>query len=565
MEKEKEKLELLIEKYKSGNNLKLYSMIRKDRELLSWINEKVPVSDKLSEQIYCIMNNTNPICENGNKKTFKDSWLGYMMCGRSNVCKCWSENQSKKLSDAKKSLSKEEWDIVIEKRKKSNIEKYGVEHVSQTQEFKDKISEINVERYGVKTTLIETNTKEKIKETLVEKFGVDNPMKSSNIKNKAMDTCLEKYGHVVFPHSVDGRLQTNQTLKEKYNVASIAQLKYSQEVRDYIQDTKKFHDEYFKIGINGICDKYPELNYNMCRAKLLREGIEEVIKYTKPESFIKDFLDKNKINYQFNTRKIITPQELDFYIPSHNIAIEVCGLYWHRHSLLKDEKYHVKKLEKCLAQGIQLITIFSDKIEETPNLVLNRLSSKLKLIQRTHHARKLKIMYDTPKEKIRKFLNENHIQGTKLGSTNLTAIDEDNNIVSVMTFGELRTSLGQKNVVNTYEMYRFATNGNIPGIASKMFKYFINNYYPTQVISYSDRNWGEGEMYINLNFTKDTISRPNFWYTKDYIHKKHRFGFAKYKLVEKGYDTSLTAYKIMESLGYDRIYDCGSIKYVWNK
>lgn len=52
----------------------------------------------------------------------------------------------------------------------------------------------------------------------------------------------------------------------------------------------------------------------------------------------------------------------------------------------------------------------------------------------------------------------------------------------MLFIGPLRASLGQKNnIADTYEMYRFATNGNVPGIASKMFKHFTKNYSPTSV------------------------------------------------------------------------------------
>ena len=59
---------------------------------------------------------------NNKRKTFKDSWKGYMMCGTS-TCSCWKDNQSKKVSDAKNSLSDIEWSNIIDKRKKTNLKK----------------------------------------------------------------------------------------------------------------------------------------------------------------------------------------------------------------------------------------------------------------------------------------------------------------------------------------------------------------------------------------------------------------------------------------------------------
>jgi hypothetical protein len=43
--------------------------------------------------------------------------------------------------------------------------------------------------------------------------------------------------------------------------------------------------------------------------------------------------------------------------------------------------------------------------------------------------------------------------------------------------------------------------------------------------------------------------------------RKHRFAFRKDKLVKEGFDPSLTEYEIMTNNGYNRIYDCGSLRY----
>lgn len=541
---------------------KAYSIIRKDSILLEWINKIIPQTTNLPEQIYCIINNTTPICEFNKKKFFKDSWLGYHRCGTTQ-CECWKKNQTEKVSNAKKAMTEEDWHSVIEKRKITNLEKYGTEHAMQNSTIKEKAADHIIAKYGVNSTLLLPDVMEKTKQSLKSKFGVEHPSKSATIKKQAMDTCLEKYGHVVYPHSNEGRPIVRQSLKDRYNVASIAQLKFSQPIRDLLQDTELFQSEYFELGLTGLCEKYPELNYEMCRSKLIREGITDVYNFTKPESFVKDILDSNDIGYQFNTRKIIPPFEIDFYIPSKKLAIEICGLYWHREQLLNNTEYHVQKLEKCLKQGIQLLTIFSDHISQTPNIVSNRILSKLKLIPRTHHARKLKIVTDLPNKDLSDFLSKTHIQGSKLGKINLAAIDQDNNICAVMTFGPLRKSLGNAAQENNFEMYRFSTIGNIPGIASKLFSYFIKLQNPTKIISYSDRCWGEGNVYVTLGFQKSSITRPNYWYTKDFLTKLHRYNFAKHKLIENGHDSSLTEFKIMENLGYSRIYDCGSIKYEW--
>jgi len=282
------------------------------------------------------------------------------------------------------------------------------------------------------------------------------------------------------------------------------------------------------------------------------------------DSFIISILNKYGIDYQHNASNVIDNSSLNFYMPKYNLAIEACDLYKYRNSIIKNSKHHVQKLEACLQKNIQLLTIFGDHIIHNPLIVEERIKCKLHLIPRMFHPRQLEISSSYNKKEINQFINENHLQGAKGASVNIVAT-YGGFICAAMTFGPLRRSLGQKVVQeNVYEMYRFVSMGNIPGIASKLFQYFVKNHNPRSVISYADRCWGEGGLYTTLGFTKEVSNGPNYWYTKDFKSKVHRFGFTKHSLVQKGYDKNLTELEIMTDLGYDRIYDCGSNKFVLN-
>jgi hypothetical protein len=95
---------------------------------------------------------------------------------------------------------------------KSNLEnyfldKFGVNNPSKLESNKKKKEETMMNKYGVKTNIIlpETHKKaveaswskesaEKRKRTFLEKLGVDNPMKSEQVYNKFKKTNLKKYG-----------------------------------------------------------------------------------------------------------------------------------------------------------------------------------------------------------------------------------------------------------------------------------------------------------------------------------------------------------------------------------
>ena len=124
-----------------------------------------------------------------------------------------------------------------------------------------------------------------------------------------------------------------------------------------------------------------------------------------------------------------------------------------------------------------------------------------------------------------------------------------------------------------YELFRFANYKftNIIGAASKLFKYFICNYNPNSIITYSDRRlFNTGKLYTVLGFTFSHNSPPNYWYFKntgsDFNYKLyHRSSFQKHLLKDKLYyfDPNLTEWENMEANNYLRIYDCGNKVYLW--
>ena len=58
-----------------------------------------------------------------------------------------------------------------------------------------------------------------------------------------------------------------------------------------------------------------------------------------------------------NSRKIISPLELDLYYPEKKIAVEFNGNYWHSNKY-KLSDYHYNKFCRCLERGIILVSIF---------------------------------------------------------------------------------------------------------------------------------------------------------------------------------------------------------------
>ena len=257
----------------------------------------------------------------------------------------------------------------------------------------------------------------------------------------------------------------------------------------------------------------------------------------------------------------VSNMEIDVYIPELKLGFEFNGLYWHS-EIYKEKNYHLDKTKLCNDQGISLFHIWEDdwlyKQDIVKSMILNKLGKTLNKI----FARKCIIKIVDDNKLVKDFLETNHIQGF-VGSKIKIGLFYNDELVSLMTFGNLRKSLGQKSQEGSYELLRFCNklNTTVVGGASKLFKYFLNNYDVKQVTSYSDLSRSNGNMYKQLGFTLQHNSDPNYYYIIDGI-RKHRFNFRKDKLVKEGANPLKTEIQIMNEKGFYRIFDCGMQK--WN-
>jgi DNA-directed RNA polymerase subunit N (RpoN/RPB10) len=81
------------------------------------------------------------------------------------------------------------------KTKKTNLEKYGVEHVFQCEEFLNKAKKTMLERYGAENSGNSEIIREKTKKVIQEKYGVDYITQTEEFKKKSKETKKEKYGN----------------------------------------------------------------------------------------------------------------------------------------------------------------------------------------------------------------------------------------------------------------------------------------------------------------------------------------------------------------------------------
>jgi hypothetical protein len=251
--------------------------------------------------------------------------------------------------------------------------------------------------------------------------------------------------------------------------------------------------------------------------------------------------------------------EVDILIPSLNLGFEYNGLYWHSEEVLNHNNYSAKKdylkQLKFSDQGIRIIPIFSDEWETQQDIVKSRITNILGRTNNIIYARKCAVKEISSKD-ASVFCNENHIMGTGRSNSRF-GLYYNNELVSVMTFS--KNNLSRK--ANGWELNRFASKlfTTVVGGASKLFKAFIQKNSPDTILTYADNRWSNGNLYAQLQFTKENNGTPNYWYFKPGSKRIHRFSLRK----NKNDNQDLTEYENRLAQGYLRIWDCGSSKWLW--
>lgn len=326
------------------------------------------------------------------------------------------------------------------------------------------------------------------------------------------------------------------------------------------------------MGFN-VCffDDYMEIICTKCNTKFNRCSWWETHQNMCPTCYITPSTSKEELELRqwlatITETKDIIPNdrttfkngfEIDILLPKYNIGIEYNGLYWHSENNGKNKWYHKTKHTKAIEQGINLIQIFEDEWKYKKEICKNRILSKLGINHEKIYARRCNIII--PDHKIaHDFLENTHIQGKGYGCVYI-GLEYNNKIVAVMSFSKMSRSKGfVSQSDNIYELNRYSSIGHVIGGSSKLFKYFIKNYNPETILTYSDLRWNTGEMYLKLGFEYVGETVPSYWYIKN-DKRIHRFQLRK----NEQDDSSLSEWENRKKQGWNRIWDCGHAKYIW--
>jgi len=359
---------------------------------------------------------------------------------------------------------------------------------------------------------------------------------------------------------------------------------------DNIDNCKKEAEKF--VSIMDIRKNYPFLYHKISKNK----WIEDIRTHINEDS--KKIHSERKFSLFFNketnvAKNKLNKNELDFYnevscmfddaiiddssVPDMRliirsdkcsgvfvlVTVKKCGSY----SQSLSNSYNKAVYDYCISHEYKLILVYDTEYISSKNLIIDKLKFyfKKKNNLKKINARQCKIV-EISKVVAKEFLNKNHIQGFSKSSVYIGAYMSDN-LCGVMTFKRNPINSGEE-----WELNRYATDVDTVcrGLGGKMLNYFVQTKKPTNIVSFADKRFSspENNLYTKIGFKLHSETNASYKYfnvldnTDTLLY--HKISFNKKKL-NKTYNLPLTMTEteMTKALGYDRIWDCGLIKYVW--
>jgi len=293
---------------------------------------------------------------------------------------------------------------------------------------------------------------------------------------------------------------------------------------------------------------------------------------SKQETEVKDWIE----SFGLKTEKYKLPsiktscRTLDINVLGKNLAIEFNGLWWHSLETMKESRpdmsdveisrLHYVKMKMANEQGLRLITIFSHEWENRQFQVKNFLKATLGISHTVIAGRKTEIK-TIDKEVGKRFIENNHIQGSKKSAIIYFGMFNENQLIGVLSLGKHHRGGKIGDIV--LDRLCFLDGFSIQGGASKLFKAAMDwakDQKYKRIVSWSDNRWSEGKVYEKMGFIMEKESKPDFIYYKSgKVHSKQSLKKTKEEKLLKRKEKDLRSEQ-----GYLKVFDCGKKRWVFD-
>lgn len=366
-----------------------------------------------------------------------------------------------------------------------------------------------------------TSINQKRNSTMINKYGVMYNSQREDIKH-----LWTKYK---IPESASSKLDNFVWLNNEYNVKKRSLVDIAQELKVYYSTVTEYCKKHgFEIRRTA--------NYSLIE--------KEIIKFINAEGF-----DCQQSNWD------LIEKEIDVYVPSKKLGIEINGLYWHsfhpKTNKAENRLHHLSKTLLANAVGVELMHVTDYEWQHKKSIIKSMIKSKLGTNQKIY-ARNC-IIKNVTKEEARIFLNNNHLQGYINFDFSL-GLYHNNQLVSIMTFYKSRY-----NKIAKWELLRFCSllNHNIVGGASKLLNHARKKL--SSIISYCDLSKGNGNSYQLMGFKLHHQTKPGyFWTDGNEIFSRYKCQKKQLKKWLVNFDPTLSEKQNMFANNFRRYWDCGN-------
>jgi len=243
--------------------------------------------------------------------------------------------------------------VMVEKRRLSYIEHYGVEHPMFSDEVKEIVKHTNLEKYGDSSPSKTKEVKERIRKTQIEKYG-EWYTKTDEYKQKSIETSFKKYGVESPNQSDDVKEKKKLSNIENWGVENVFQ---NEEIKELSKKTmkEKYGVEY-NLQRAEIPNGYKWKKYTLPSGRIINiQGYEDkaldelLLIYNENDILVENADISNEIgsiNYIFEgKRHRYFP---DIYIKSQKKVIEVKSMY----TLKSNFDKNMAKRNACISSGL---------------------------------------------------------------------------------------------------------------------------------------------------------------------------------------------------------------------
>lgn len=262
--------------------------------------------------------------------------------------------------------------IIQEKMKNKVRERYGVDYPMQSEEVKEKSRQSNIERLGVPYPMQSAKVREKSKETMLRKYGCEYAMQSKIVQEKIRLTCLKHWG-VSHPMKCrEGQALLAKSMRKNYGASFWCQSKIAGEytrkkyLKEKLESLESHYLEMITPQSKWIKEGKALYRCKRCgttfESRTSRSALVEYCPHclkagcSRKELDVLHFVQSiYKGTVIQHDRKILEGKELDIYLPDIGFAIEFNGDYWHS---MHPDGYHEGKTEMCRQKGIQLMHLW---------------------------------------------------------------------------------------------------------------------------------------------------------------------------------------------------------------